>query len=147
MNASRSDFVRPITVAITLTLLGEILLFLIWGVHLFPTGVLWHKAVWTATCGLAMGATIGALVNLVVVGRMRGKTAAFWSGLLYFSVLALCTFLCFEIDLATGSHFGAREAPLLFIAGGLVPALATSFVYAWLLFAETGTSVLSKFGY
>ena len=147
MDVTRSDFTRPITVAITFTLFGEALIFLLWGVYLFPKGAIWHKAVWTGTCGLAMGATIGALVNVVVTGRMDGSTAAFWSGLLYFSVLALCTFLCFQIDLATGSHFGAWEAPLLFIAGGLIPALASGLVYSWLLYSETGANLLSRLGY
>lgn len=147
MTVTRSDFARPITVAITFTLFGEVLIFFLWGAHLFPNGALLPKAIWTGTCGLAMGATIGALVNVVVTGRMDGIKAAFWSGLLYFGVLALCTFLCFQIDRATGSNFGAREAPLLFVAGGLIPAFASSPLYSWLLFSMTGRHLLSRLGY
>jgi hypothetical protein len=143
----RTDFTRPITVAVTLTFFGEAVIFLLWGVSLFPGGPLWRKAVWTGICGVAMGATIGALVNVAVTGRMAGRTAALCSGVLYFAVLAFCTFLCFEIDLATGSRFGARQAPVLFIAGGLVPAFLSSFLYAWLLFSEPGSRLLTRLGY
>jgi hypothetical protein len=45
MYVQRSDFARPITVAISFTLFGEALIFLIWGIVLFPGGVLWRKAV------------------------------------------------------------------------------------------------------
>jgi hypothetical protein len=147
MDVTRLDFTRPITVAITFTLLGEALIFFVWGVHLFPVGALWRKAVWTGTCGVAMGATIGALVNIVVIGRMDGRRAVLWSGLLYFVVLAFCTFLCFHIDLATGSGFGAQEAPILFVVGGVMPALISSFAYSWLLFSEKGSKLLSRLGY
>jgi len=71
MVLERSDFVRSIVVAVSFTFLGEMLIFLIWGVALFPTGVLWRKLVWTMTCGIAMGMTIGALVNVIVTGRLR----------------------------------------------------------------------------
>jgi hypothetical protein len=94
-----------------------------------------------------MGASIGALVNVVITGRMAGKRAVIWSGALYFAVVAFCTFLCFQIDLALGSHFGAREAPLLFLAGGLIPALASSYAYGWVLFSEAGADLLSRLGY
>lgn len=144
---SRSDFIRPITLAMTFTIFGETLIFLLWGLYLFPGGVLWHKAVWTSVCGIAMGATIGSLVNLMVTGRLEQVRAAEVSSLLYFVVLAICTFLCFQIDLATGSHFGAQETPALFILGGLIPAFVTSFVYAWLLHSTDGTALLSRLGY
>ena len=146
MDVTRSDFTRPIVVAVMLTLSGEIVIFFLWGVVFFPGGVLLHKAVWAGTCSLAMGATIGALVNVVVTGRMDGRRAMLWTGSIYFIVLALCTFLCFRIDMATGGHFGAREAPLLFIAGGLIPALGSSPVYSWLLVSKTGAKFLSRIG-
>jgi len=128
------------------TLLGEFLILLIWGVYLFPGGVFFHKAVWAGTCGLAMGATIGAAVNLVVTGRRAGRTAAILSSTIYFMTLALCTILCFQIDRATGSQFGALQAPVLFVAGGLIPAFATSIVYSWLLYSKAGANLLSRLG-
>lgn len=143
----RSDFVRPISVALSLTLLGEAIIFVVWGIYLFPVGNLSTKLVWTGTCGIAMGATIGGLVNVKVTGRLDGNKAAFWSGSIYFAVLGFCTVLCFQIDLATGSQFGAQQAPLLFVGGGIIPALITSLVYSWLLHSRGGNALLVKFGY
>lgn len=138
---------RPITVGITFTLLGELLLFLIWGVHLFPNGDHWKKLGWTMSCGIAMGATIGALVTIIVSGRLKGGIAAITAGLIYFLVLASCTILCYRIDLAMG-FFGAQAHPTLFIiTGGLIPAFLSSFLYSWLLYSESGRSFLTKVGY
>ncbi len=141
----RSDLVRPIAVAIVFTLVGEVLIFLIWGIGIFPKGTLWRKLVWTITCGVAMGATIGALVNLFVTGRLRTRTAAVTAAAIYFSVLAFCIGLCFEIALSV-NYFGAREAPVLFIPGGLIPALVTSFGYSWLLYSDSGEAILTRVG-
>lgn len=71
----RSEFVRPIVLALALTVLGEVLIFGIWGVLLFPEGNLLRKLGWTLTCGVAMGAAIGALVNVVVTGRLTALRA------------------------------------------------------------------------
>ena len=141
----RSDFVRPIVVAVSFTLFGEILMFFVWGVALFPTGVLWRKVVWTMTCGVGMGMTIGALVNVIVTGRLRLCAAAWMAGAIYFCVLAFCTALCYQIDLSVG-FFGAQESPLLFILGGIIPAFLTSLVYSWFLYSQSGRSVLAHVG-
>jgi hypothetical protein len=145
MENRRPDFVRPITVAIAFTLLGELLIFYIWGIQLFPEGIVWKKLVWTITCGIAMGATIGAFVNITITGRLHGTRGGVVASLIYFSVLAFCVGLCYQIDLVV-RFFGAREFPLLFILGGLVPALITSIAYSWLLFSAPGQSTLSKIG-
>ncbi len=92
-----------------------------------------------------MGATIGALVNVVVTGRSPARSAAITSAVIYFSVLAFCVGLCYQIDTSIG-FFGANEEPILFILGGLVPALLTSVAYAWLLYSEAGQAFLGRIG-
>ena len=145
--SARKAYLRPVTVAVTFTFLGEMLILYVWGMNLFSDGVFWRKAVWTSVCGVAMGAVIGALVNLIVTERLDGPPAAVTAGFIYFGVLAGCVALCFEIDLATGGAFGAHDAPLLFVFGGLIPAFFSAFVYAWLLYARPGRSLLDRIGY
>lgn len=145
--SARKAYLRPVTVAVTFTFLGEMLIFYIWGMNLFSGGALWRKAVWTSVCGVAMGAVIGAFVNLFVTERLAGRQAAATAGFIYFGVLAGCVALCFEIDRATGGAFGAHDAPLLFIVGGLAPAFLSAFIYAWLLYAPAGRSLLDRIGY
>lgn len=129
---TRRDVMRPILSAVTLTVLGELIIFVLWGTLLFPSGNLLHKLGWTLTCGIAMGATIGAFVNVVVTGRLQALIAALSAGGIYFAVLGVCVFLCYYIDQSTG-YFGASEAPQLFILGGLIPAALTSIIYGWFL--------------
>lgn len=145
--SARNAYLRPVTVAVTFTFLGEMLILYIWGMNLFSDGALWRKAVWTFVCGVAMGAVIGALVNLFVTERLDGRQAAAMAGFIYFGVLAGCVALCFEIDRATGGAFGAHDAPLLFILGGLAPAFFSAFIYAWLLYAPAGRALLDRIGY
>ena len=116
LRKTRREFVRPIVVATVLTLGGEMLVFLIWGLGLFPEGSLLSKFVWTATCGIAMGATIAALTIWLVAGRLDGHRAAAAASVVSFAVLAFCTFLCYRLDLSL-DLFGARAAPELFISG------------------------------
>ena len=143
MNAIRAVYVRPIALGIALTAFGELLILVIWGVILFPGGDVLKKLAWTGTCGVAMGATIGALVNLFVTGRLEGRQAMTWTALIYFGVLSYCNVLCYSIDLTMG-FFGAQTHPGLFLAGGFVPALVTSIPYAWLLFSQRGPELLAK---
>lgn len=93
-----------------------------------------------------MGAVIGALVNVFVVGRSAGRRAIITCAFIYVVVLSYCTVLCYRIDLAMG-HFGARSDPGLFLSGGFVPALVASIPYAWFLFSEVGPTLLEKVGY
>ncbi len=141
----RRQVVRPVAVAIAFTLAGEVLIFLIWGISLFPVGAIWRKLIWTTTCGVAMGASIGAFVNVFVTGQLRPPKAPIAAAAIYFSVLAFCVALCYQIDLSIG-FFGAREAPWLFILGGLIPALVTSYAYAWLLYSNSGQAILTRVG-
>ena len=143
---TRKDSTRPITVAVTLTLLGETFYFVVWGLILFPEGETWVKAVWTATCGVGMGTTVGALVIWSVVGRLKDRTGGVVAGVIYFGVLAYCSFLCAGIGEASG-YFGAHTHHALFIWAGLVPAFVSSFAYGWVLFSARGNRLLDRVGY
>jgi hypothetical protein len=146
MSIARADYIRPITLGITITAFGEVLIFILRGLLLFPEEDMLTKLAWTATCGIAMGAVIGALINVFVTGRLAGCRAMITCALIYIVVLSYCSVLCYRIDLTIG-YFGARSNPELFLAGGFVPALVTSIPYAWFLFSEQGSTILEKVGY
>ena len=142
----RAHLVRPTSVAVTLTVVGELFYFIVWGLILFPEGATWVKAVWTATCGVGMGAVIGALVVWLVVGRLSGRAAGIASGAIYFAVLAYCSFLCAGIGQAT-RYFGAHTHTALFVWGGLIPAFLSAFFYGWVLSTARGERLLARLGY
>jgi hypothetical protein len=145
-HAARPAFVRPIVAAIALTVIGEAAIFLVWGLVLYPGQNLWVMAAWTAICGVSLGAIIGAFVDVVVTGRLAGRAAFAMTALIWFVVLAACTYLCYRVDLATGGRFGARQAPALFLSAGLIPAFLASFLYAWLVTFPKGQRLLSRMG-
>jgi hypothetical protein len=130
----------------TFTLVGEGLILVMWGLVLFPEGALGPNLVWTATGGVAMGGVIGALVNVLVIGRWVGRPAAIASALMYVAVLSYCALLCYRIDVTMGL-FGARTHPGLFLNAGLLAALVTSVPYAWLLCSARGQRLLTTWGY
>ena len=140
----RADFVRPVALALAFTMAGELLIFAIWGLWLFPAGPLWGKLGWTLTCGVGMGGTTGALVVLLVAGRLEGIKAGIAAAIIWTAVLAYCVVLCYRIDLEFG-WFGAREAPVLFVHwGGLLPTALASLAYGWLLHSTRGRLILES---
>lgn len=140
---TRIEALRPIVTAIGLTFFGEMAILLLWGVWLPPAGSIWPKLLRTATCGVAMGATIGALTICFVIGRLRGLSTLIATGTLYIFILTYGTFLCFAIDLDL-RLFAAREAPMLFILGALVPTAASTPLFVWRGVSEHDWQVMRR---
>ncbi len=129
---THAQLLRPLSIAIAITLIGEAIYFVLWGVVWFPEGDLWRKAGWTATCGIAMGVVVGAAVLAFVHQHLPARRAFLWAGGIYAAVLSYCTGLCFLIAESVG-YFGASSHPTLFIGGAVVPILLTAVAYAWLV--------------
>ena len=49
--AERPKYLRPLLVCVSLCLAGELFLFAVYGLVLFPEGNLFHKVVWAVLCG------------------------------------------------------------------------------------------------
>ncbi len=145
MLLQRSDYLRLVRVAVGLTVAVEVFYLIVWGVILFPEGPFLSKLVWITTCGVAMGSVIAVLTIAFVVGRLDGKAAMFASAGIVFAVGTFCTFLCSRIDVAMNLWGGAAQTTL-FIWGGMIPALAGGLFYGWLLYTETGRSLLTRLG-
>lgn len=144
---SRKEYLRPIKLAIFFSVLAEAIIFVVWGLILYPEGNLLHKFLWTIVfCGLGMGATTGAFISLFVVGRWNGvkailATAAISTVLLGF----LCNLLCYKLDMHF-DYFGGPETPELFIWNGLVMAFIAGALVGYLLFTNAGKNILDKIG-
>ena len=75
---ARKMFLRPLIISLFFAVAGELLLLVIYGIILFPEGNLMYKVLWTlGFCGIGMGATLGAGINLFIVGRHAGLKAIF----------------------------------------------------------------------
>jgi hypothetical protein len=117
---------------------GEFLLLIIYGIILFPGGNLLNKTLWTLLfCGVGMGATLGTFINLLVVGRYSGKSAIIPTTLL--SVLLagiICNQLCLALD-RNFDYFGGGEDPLLFTLGSIIGSTTGGLIIGWLMYRDS----------
>lgn len=140
-------FRRPIILGLTFSILGELIIFLIFGVFLHPQGSLLSKFLWTVVyCGVGMGAAFGALVDLFVVNKLSGKKAIFACAIISTLILGVgCNLLCLNLD-QHFQYFGGQESPLIFVINGVVMATLGGLLGGWLLFTNKGNNMLTKIG-
>lgn len=140
------DVLRPLKLSILLSILGEAVILVVWGIVLYPEGNLLHKFLWAIVfCGLGMGAAIGAIIALVVVGRWTRAFAVIFCAELSAIVLGLfCNYLCYSLDMHF-NYFGSNETPLLFFISGIVMATIGGAIVGWFCFTEKGKRILSKY--
>jgi hypothetical protein len=140
-------YVRPLIISLFFAVAGELLLLVIYGIILFPEGNLLYKVLWTlGFCGIGMGATLGAGINLFVMGRSAGPNAILLTILLSFLIMGVaCDLLCLNLDLHF-NYFGAQASPLLFSAGGVLGSILAGAGIGGLLFTEMGRSLLERIG-
>ena len=142
----RKMYTRPLIVSLAVCIFGELFLFIIYGIVLFPQGNLLYKALWTVICGIGMGAMVGVFVNLFIIDKYIGIKAITLTILLTLVTLGIiCNRLCFELDLHF-HYFGAETNPLLFFMGSIAGSIVAGLVIALLLFSEKGDIILHRFG-
>jgi hypothetical protein len=141
-------YTRPIIVSLGVCIFGEFLLFIIYGILLFPQGNLLYKFLWTVVfCGIGMGATVGAFVNLFIIDRYIGIKAIIFTILLTLATLGIiCSLLCLRLDLHF-HYFGAETNPILFSIGSKAGSVVAGLIIALLLFSEKGDIILHRFGF
>ena len=118
-----------------MTLVAELVYLVVWGMYLFPGGSLLGKMTWTATCGIAMGAVVGSVILLFVETRASGRRAVIFAALSMTAVGGFCAWLCSRIDIRF-DYFGGPENAILFIASGVLPAVAGGLLLGWLLYVR-----------
>lgn len=147
-SATRATFLRPIKVSTAFTMVAELLLLLYYGVYLGgEEGILLYKVLWTlGFCGLGMGLSVGAILDLFVVGRLRPAAAI--AATTMTSVLTLgvaCNSLCMVLD-RHYRYFGGAEDPYLHFLPSFVASIAGGWLLGWLLFTPRGVSLLKGLG-
>jgi hypothetical protein len=139
---ARRRYIRPLKLSIAASVLGESVIFVVWGVLLYPGGELLHKLLWTVLfCGVGMGAALGALLVLFVVDRLEGAAAVLVTAGLSAGVLGVaCNLLCLQLDRHFHYFGGADNAPLFLVNGVLMASLGGAVV-GWLCFTPRGRRV------
>lgn len=137
---------RVIQVCLAATVLGELIIFLVWGLWLHPGGNVVNKFLWTVVfCGFGMGSSVAVLLILSVVDKLTGWKAAWAASTITFGILGvLCNWLCFRLDSRYFHYFGGAESPTLFIASGILMSTLGGLLIGWLLFVPSGQRVLRR---
>jgi hypothetical protein len=136
-------FNRPVKLGIIFSVTAELIIFVFYGLILFPEGNLLYKFLWTiAFCGIGMGATVGALIQLFVIGRFTGSKAILACSIISVGVLGIaCNILCLNLD-SHYHYFGGADNPILFIAGGVILSAIGGGLAGWLIFSAKGDTIL-----
>ena len=118
-----------------------------YGIILFPEGNLILKALWTLVfCGIGMGATLGAFINILIVDRFHGMKAIFYTSALSIIILGIaCNLLCLNLD-GYFHYFGGSSNPYLFSFGSVFGSVIGGSILGMILFTEKGNKYLEKIG-
>jgi len=150
LNASseRTALLRPLKLAILFSVLGESIIFVVWGLVLYPGGSVLNKLLWTVLfCGLGMGSAVGALIQLGIVGRLDGAAAVAATTVLGVLVLGVgCNLLCLGLD-QHFQFFGGLDNGPLFVWNGVVMSAVGGLAVGTLCFTRRGRRVLERVGW
>ncbi|WP_108651376.1 hypothetical protein [Dongshaea marina] len=104
--------------ALLLSVMGEIVLWGIYGLYLFP-GHPAQTLLWSLTCALAMGAVLGG--GIIILGLDKGAKGWVFPLVLLVSliVFSLCNLVCYRLDLAF-DYWGSVTHPWLFLGEALL---------------------------
>lgn len=142
---SEKIILRPLKLSILISVAGELLLFIVWGLFLFPEGNIIHKLLWTVVfCGIGMGSSLGAIYIYLVHGQFWGWKAVMLCGIISTIVLGLfCNILCFKLDIHF-NYFGGADAPALFIWSGVILSTVGGLLVGWLAYTKEGNRILAQ---
>jgi len=146
-HATRARYLRPIKVATLFTVGAELLLLLYYGIYLSDEGSLVYKVLWTlGFCGLGMGFSVGAILDLFVVDRMRPAAAIAATAVTSTLTLGVaCNALCMVLD-RHYRYFGGADDPYLHFLPSFFASIVGGILVGWLLFTPRGVSWLNRIG-
>lgn len=144
----KKQLLRPVKLGILFSVLGEAVIFIVWGLWLYPEGNIVQKFLWTIVfCGVGMGATIGVFISSIVESRYWGRQAIIACIIISFLILGLfCNVLCFQLDMHF-NYFGSSSTPNLFIINGIVMSIFGGALLGWLNFSYRGIKLLERLGW
>lgn len=127
---------------------AEFFILVVYGIVLFPEGVLLNKVLWALVfCGIGMGASIGTFIDLIITGCWQGWKAICVTMLLSTAILGIaCDMLCLTLDRQFG-YFGGAEDSALFVSVGVFLAASSGMLLGWSLFTDRGRHLLDRRGF
>lgn len=144
---NRRMFVLPLTLALFMSVALELFSFAIFTNIGAMQGSSLTLFIWMVGCGgIGMGAILGILIDLIIVGRLSGKEAI--QGTMLLSVLTtgvVAKLLSINLLPMMGMPLGINSA--LFFSLGISTALVGGWVLGQLLFSAKGNARLAQLGF
>lgn len=138
-------YIRSFAAAAVFTVPSEAMVYVLWGMVLYPDGNIVAKLIWTAVDAVVMALAIGLMVGFIVGQRYEGAVAAVISSFCYAIVLFGGILIGYEIEMEM-DLFGVQHDTELFVLTSIVPALLTAPLYGWLLHSKAGKALLVRVG-
>ncbi len=141
-------YLRPLKLALLMSVGAEAGLFVVFGLILYPEGSVIHKLLWTVVfCGLGMGGALGASICLLVVDRLQGWAAVVACAALSMLLIGFaCDYLCLSLD-KHFHYFGGADNAGLFIGVSVALAGLGGALGGALLFTPKGQEWLARIGW
>lgn len=147
-NADRLQFTRPLILALLFSTAIECINFLLFGVILGAEEYLSTSFLWTVGIGgVAMGALLGVLLDLLVVGQLADNEAR--KVTVFLSVLTLgAVSKVAAIYIQPISHaIGYAQWPIAYFTFGLISAIVVGVALGSMLFTDKGRQWLTRINF
>jgi len=142
----RSRYIRPLYVALFISIISELGLFTYFGILHGSEGELLNKFLWTVLfCGLGMGSVFGTAIIIFVLDRMTGWFAVTMTTTIAIILFGVCNLVCFKLD-QTFNYFGGATNPQLFLFTGWLLSIIGGLLVGTLLFTDRGNRYLDQIG-
>jgi hypothetical protein len=144
----RSMFTRPLIFSIFLSFGLELINLAVFGFASGRSAFLVDKVIWTLGAGgIGLGAVLGVMIDVMLVGQLRGKEAIWGTSLLAAMTLGFVGKLVTLKMTLLSSALGFAQFPVLYFAVGVVTAGLGGALLGWLLFTDEGNANLEQWGF
>ena len=142
----RAHYIRLLYVALFVSVIAELGLFIYFGIILETNGELLNKFMWAVVfCGLGMGSVFGVAIIIFVLDRMTGWFAVSMTTTIAIILFGVCNLVCFKLD-QTFNYFGGATNPQLFLTTGWLLSIIGGLLVGIFLFTDRGERILDQLG-
>jgi hypothetical protein len=132
---TRLMFTRPLALSIGAAVAIEFINFILFAWLPGESEYLLAQFIWMVGIGgIGMGAVLGVLLDVIVVGRLNGREATLSTVMLSFITLGIVAKLITLNMTTAATGFSVSQSPALYFITGLIMATAAGFILGRLLF-------------
>ncbi|MCG8614383.1 MAG: hypothetical protein MI864_28055 [Pseudomonadales bacterium] len=146
METQRAMFTRPLVLSIFVSVGLELVTFFFYALMAETSHSLLTPFIWIVGFGgIGMGAVLGVLLDLILVGRVTAKDGI--KGTILLAALTMgVTAKLLTVNFAPVFHDLSGTNALVYFISGVTTAIGSGFILGWLVFTEEGGRIADKLG-